>query len=59
VPALEQAAYEHDEPLVRGHAVWALAHLAGAGAKPVIERVLRRDDDDFVRGECVGVLDSM
>jgi len=59
IPALEHAAREHDEPLVRGHAVWALAHLAGAEAKPVIERVLRLDTDDFVQGECLVMLGSM
>ncbi len=59
VPALAQAAQDHDEPLVRGHAVWALAHLAEAGAKPVIERVLRREEDEFVREECVEALEGM
>jgi epoxyqueuosine reductase len=59
IPSLERAALEHDEPLVRGHAVWGLAHLSGVTAKPVIERVLRRDEDGFVRGECVAALEGM
>ncbi len=33
VPLLE-AALEHEEPIVRDHAAWALARLAGATERP-------------------------
>jgi epoxyqueuosine reductase len=59
LPALELAAQEHDEPLVRGHAVWAMARQAGVSSKPVIERVLRSEEDQFVREECVVALEGM
>ena len=51
IPVLRRALTEHDEPLVRGHAAWALARLAGCAAQPDLERRHRLDPDEAVRGE--------
>jgi epoxyqueuosine reductase len=59
LPALAHAAEEHDEPLVRGHAVWALGHRFGRNAVPTIERVLRREQESSVRDECWAALDRL
>jgi epoxyqueuosine reductase len=59
LPALARAAEEHDEALVRGHAVWALGHRFGRNAVPTIERVLRREQESSVRDECLAALDRL
>lgn len=51
VPYLANAAESHDEPLVRGHAIWALSRIGGAAARAVIERQWRRETDETVRAE--------
>jgi len=51
VPALT-AALEDPEPLVRGHAAWALGRLAGTAARAALERALSREADAEGRGEC-------
>src|SRR6202521_5968413 len=38
------------EPLVRGHAAWALGRLRGAAARAHLERALRRETDAWGRG---------
>jgi len=42
VGALEYAACEHDEALVRAHAAWALGCLGGTGAYKALERAASR-----------------
>jgi len=51
VPALT-AALDDAEPLVRGHAAWALGRLGGPAARAALERVLSREADAAVRDEC-------
>jgi len=51
VPALA-AALDDPEPLVRGHAAWALGRLAGTAARAALERALSREADAEVRDEC-------
>src|SRR5438132_11678394 len=51
VPALT-AALEDPEPLVRGHAAWALGRLGGTAARAALERALSREVDVELRGEC-------
>ncbi len=51
VPALA-GALNDAEPLVRGHAAWALGRLGGAAARGHLERALRREVDAWVREEC-------
>jgi epoxyqueuosine reductase len=51
VPALARA-LDDPEPLVRGHAAWALGRLGGAAARTHLERALSREPDAWVRDEC-------
>jgi epoxyqueuosine reductase len=59
IPVLERALREHDEPLVRGHAAWALGHLAGSDALTMLDRARHADPDELVRSECEAVLASL
>jgi epoxyqueuosine reductase len=52
VPALRRA-LEDDDPLVRGHAAWALGRLGGPAARSALQAALRRESDAWVRDECV------
>ncbi|MCL5109705.1 MAG: tRNA epoxyqueuosine(34) reductase QueG [Chloroflexi bacterium] len=56
VPILARALLD-PEPLVRGHAAWALGRLGGRAARAALAAALRREGDDYVRGEQLGVLD--
>ncbi|GAC1479013.1 MAG: tRNA epoxyqueuosine(34) reductase QueG [Candidatus Dormibacteria bacterium] len=51
VPALAGALRDH-EPLVRGHAAWALGELGGGAARRHLEQALSREEDAWVRDEC-------
>jgi epoxyqueuosine reductase len=42
---------DHDEPLARGHAAWALRHLVGSRARKVLDRALRTETSAYVRAE--------
>jgi epoxyqueuosine reductase len=46
------------EPLVRGHAAWALGRLGGREGHAALERVSRTDPDPAVRAEAQGALDG-
>lgn len=48
VPTLAEALMEHDEPLVRSHAAWAIGRLGGTTANKVLEMALRREEDPDV-----------
>lgn len=50
VPALIEA-LDHAEPLVRGHAAWALGQLGGAAAREALETNLQIEDDEEVQRE--------
>lgn len=50
VPALEKALTD-PEPLVRGHAAWALGHIGTPPAREALGRAARREADPYVRGE--------
>ena len=50
VPAL-MAAMANDEPLIRGHAAWALGQIATPGAMGSLEQSLVSEGDDYVRKE--------
>ena len=52
VPALAGALTD-PEPLVRGHAAWALGRLGGAAAHSHLQQALRPEADPWVRDECV------
>src|ERR1700737_725056 len=57
VPPLTTA-LEAVEPLVRGHAAWALGRLGGAAARTHLEEALRRESDAWVRDECALALQA-
>lgn len=59
IPVLERALLQHDEPLVRSHAAWALGRLAGLSGKAVLDRARRLDADSFVRSECETALSAL
>jgi hypothetical protein len=50
VPALIRA-LEDKEPLVRGHAAWALARIGTAAARAAMASRLGHENDTFVREE--------
>ena len=50
VPALRARVEQDPEPLVRAHALWALARLDSTKARPLVERALN-DPDVLVREE--------
>ncbi len=49
---------EHDEPLARGHAAWALAHLSRGDSHAELYRAERREPDPYVRDEIRQALDA-
>jgi epoxyqueuosine reductase len=51
VPALA-GALDDPEPLVRGHAAWALGRLGGTAARAALTHALSRETDAWVRDEC-------
>jgi len=51
VPALAGALRDL-EPLIRGHAAWALGQLGGPSARHHLELAFSREDDRWVRDEC-------
>ena len=51
VPALGRALREDVEPLVRGHAAWALGRIGGAMARVALEGALADEADEPVRRE--------
>jgi epoxyqueuosine reductase len=55
VPALIQA-LDHDEPLVRGHAAWALGRLGGEPARAALIEKGGREEDEWVIEEIVTAL---
>jgi len=50
VPALIGALHDH-EPLVRGHAAWALGRLGGEQAERTLQDALIAEEDEEVRKE--------
>lgn len=56
VPALIQLLYDA-EPIVRGHAAWALFQIKGYGAVQQLNQLYYREDDPEVRAELEALLD--
>jgi epoxyqueuosine reductase len=50
VPVLVRALTDV-EPLVRGHAAWALGRIGGQAAQDALENGLQSEQDSYVRGE--------
>jgi epoxyqueuosine reductase len=55
VPALTTA-LQDEEPLVRGHAAWALGRIGTADARRALERRAHLEEDESVRAEIVAAL---
>jgi epoxyqueuosine reductase len=51
VPGLEKALLEDDEPLVRGHAAWALGRIGGDRASAALGRAAGVEVDPYVQAE--------
>lgn len=51
IDVLTRTLETHDEPLVRGHAAWALGRIGGREGRLVLERALRREPDHTVIDE--------
>lgn len=49
-------ALDHEEPLVRGHAAWALAESDADAAAPLLRARRSRESDPFVRNEIAAAL---
>ena len=50
VPALVRA-LEYTEPLIRGHAAWALGRVDSVQARQALEQARQRESDDWVGEE--------
>ena len=50
VPALTRALNDA-EPLIRGHAAWALGRIAAGKARSALQQALRNESDEWVREE--------
>lgn len=59
VPLLANALVDHDEPLVRGHAAWALGRHAGRLALSALERARANESDDNVSREISRALEEI
>jgi epoxyqueuosine reductase len=57
IPALTEALSSELEPLVRGHAAWALRRLGGKLARRSLSRAARIETDEDVRSEIRAALD--
>ncbi|MCA1669199.1 MAG: tRNA epoxyqueuosine(34) reductase QueG [Thermomicrobia bacterium] len=59
VPALAAALADHDAPLIRSHAAWALGHLGGKPARAALERCRATEPDTEVCTEIVAALGNL
>ena len=55
VPALVEALQDHD-PLIRGHAAWALGRIGGSAARRHLEVSISGEPEPWVRDECESAL---
>jgi epoxyqueuosine reductase len=59
IPILATATASHDEPLVRGHAAWALGNIGGPNARTALDRARSTETDPAVIDEITHALDTM
>lgn len=55
VPALERALHDH-EPLIRGHAAWALGQIGSPRARRALQKARTTEDNDTVQEEIEAIL---
>lgn len=58
VPALARALAEDPEPLIRGHAAWALGRIGTPEARRALSYAWRREEDAYVREEIALALET-
>jgi epoxyqueuosine reductase len=51
IPALKTALLNDSEPLVRGHAAWALGRIGGKEALEILSSAMETENDDWVLDE--------
>jgi len=56
VPILATALIGHDEPLVRGHAAWALGRIGNRPARDALDRAGSRESETWVLEEISSAL---
>jgi epoxyqueuosine reductase len=56
LPALTHAFLGDPDPLVRGHAAWALTQVDPQAARPILRQAERLEMDPFVREEILRAL---
>jgi epoxyqueuosine reductase len=59
IPALAQTLLHEPEPLVRGHAAWALGRIGSRAAQEALQAAARTEMDPFVRMEIQSALDAL
>jgi epoxyqueuosine reductase len=59
VSTLSQALLQNDEPLVRGHAAWALGQVGGERAIGYLQQALQDEQEAWVRNEITAALDYL
>ncbi|MBA3274610.1 MAG: tRNA epoxyqueuosine(34) reductase QueG [Chloroflexia bacterium] len=58
IPVLQRVMAGHDEPLVRGHAAWALGNIGGSEARQALDRLLRTEPNASARDEITQALEA-
>jgi epoxyqueuosine reductase len=58
VPALTEALAD-EEPLVRGHAAWALGRIGGQAAQKALENALSMERDPYARREILAAIGAL
>lgn len=56
IPVLIETSTRHDEPLVRGHAIWALGRFDDNGARMALEAAWQTETNSYVRQEITNAL---
>lgn len=58
IPVLIETLQLHDEPIVRGHAAWALGRIGAQPSRSALDRARRSDPDPFVVQEATLALEA-
>lgn len=59
VPELIKALHDPEDPVVRGHAAWALGRIDGDGARAALEAARRVEQDSEARQEIEAALENL